>query len=70
MEHAKKYILVNPQMYRPTLPEKSLSGLDLEIKTILNNDLPDDEKAKMYSSALKSTKPMTIARRFLSLNPQ
>ena len=56
MEHAKKYILVDPQMYRPSLPEKSLSGLDLEIKTILNNDLPDDEKAKMYSSVLKKYK--------------
>jgi len=56
MEHAKKYILVDPQMYRPSLPEKSLSGLDFEIKTILNNDLPDDEKAKMYSSALKKYK--------------
>jgi hypothetical protein len=56
MEHAKKYVLVDPQMYRPSLPEKSLSGLDLEIQTILKNELPDDQKAKMYSLALKKYK--------------
>ena len=64
MDHTKKYVLVDPQMYRPSLPEKSISGLDLEIRAILENDLPDDQKAKMYSSILKkyrtydnSTKP-------------
>ena len=56
MDHAKKYVLVDPQMYRPSLPEKSLSGLDLEIRTILDNDLPDDQKAIMYTAALKKFK--------------
>ena len=56
MDHAKKYVLVDPQMYRPSLPEKSLSGLDLEIRTILDNDLPDDQKAIMYTAALKKYK--------------
>ena len=53
MEHAKKYVLVDPQMYRPSLPEKSLSRLDLEIQNILNNDLPDDQKVIMYNATLK-----------------
>lgn len=52
MEHAKKYVLVDPQMYRPSLPEKSLSELDKVIHQTLNSQLPDDEKAKLYMSAL------------------
>ena len=56
MDHAKKYVLVDPQMYRPSLPEKSLSGLDREIRTILDNDMPDDEKAKLYTQTLKKYK--------------
>ena len=52
MEHAKKYVLVDPQMYRPSLPEKSLSELDKVIHQTLNSELPDDEKAKIYMSAL------------------
>ena len=64
MDHAKKYMLVDPQMYRPSMPEKSLSSLDQEIRTTLNGDLPDDQKAKLYMITLKkyrahdgSTKP-------------
>ena len=56
MEHAKKYVLVDPHMYRPTLPEKSLSALDHEIQATLNSQMPDDEKAKLYVSALKRFK--------------
>jgi hypothetical protein len=56
MEHAKKFVLVDPQMYRPSLPEKSLSVLDHEIRTTLNSDLPDDQKAKLYSATLKKFK--------------
>ena len=56
MEHAKKYVLVDPQMYRPSLPEKSLSELDKRIHDTLNSDLPDDEKAKLYSCALQRFK--------------
>ena len=56
MEHAKKYVLVDPQMYRPTMPEKSLGALDQVIQSTLNSDLPDDEKAKLYVSTLKRFK--------------
>lgn len=56
MEHAKKYILVNPEMYKPTMPEKSLSQLDREIQATLNGGLPDDEKAKLYTLTLKKYK--------------
>ena len=34
------------------MPEKSLSGLDREIQATLNGDLPDDQKAKLYTLAL------------------
>ena len=61
---ARKYVLVDPLMHRPTLPEKSLNELDRVIKSTLESQLPDDEKAKLYVSALKrfrayedSTKP-------------
>src|SRR6059036_3031801 len=53
MEHAKKYVLIDPQMYRPSMPEKSLSALDQVIQSTLNSDLADDEKAKLYVSTLK-----------------
>lgn len=56
MEHAKKYVLVDPMMYRPSMPEKSLSSLDREIENALNSQLPDDEKVKLYVSALKKFK--------------
>src|SRR6267154_2126436 len=56
MEHAKKYVLVDPLMYRPTLSEKSLSTLDREIHATLNSQLPDDEKAKLYMSVLNRFK--------------
>lgn len=56
MEHAKKYMLVSPEMYRPSMPEKSLSNLDREMQTILNGDLPDDQKVKMYALTLKKYK--------------
>ncbi len=61
---ARKYVLVDPLMHRPSLAEKSLSELDKVIKSTLDSQLPDDEKAKLYVSALKrfrayedSTKP-------------
>src|SRR6267154_4823735 len=56
MEHAKKYVLFDPLMYRPTLPEKSLSALDHVIHAALNSQLPDDEKAKLYMSVLSRFK--------------
>ena len=56
MDHAKKYVLVDPQMYRPTMPEKSLSTLDSEIQKTLNSDMPDDQKVKFYVSTLKKFK--------------
>ena len=50
MEHAKKYMLVDP--HRPTIKEKTLSNLDSVIEEILRSDLPYDEKAKRYTVAL------------------
>ena len=56
MDHAKKYVLIDPLMYRPSMPEKSLSELDKVIQSTLESQLPDDEKAKLYVSALKRFK--------------
>jgi hypothetical protein len=58
MENAKKLLLVDParatQLYRPTITDKKLSTLDHEISSVLNSELPDDEKVKRYSMCLKS----------------
>lgn len=54
MEHAKKLMLVEPRFYRPTIGEKTLGGLDDEVRRALNSDAPDDQKAKMYAMALKN----------------
>lgn len=54
MEHAKKLMLVEPNLHqRPTMKEKLLSGLDKEMEGILNSDLPDDVKVKHYGAALR-----------------
>ncbi len=53
MEHAKKYVLIDPQMHRQSMPEKLLNALDREIQSILHSDLPDDQKVNQYASALK-----------------
>jgi hypothetical protein len=53
MEHAKKLMLVEPRFYRPTIGEKTLSGLDDEIRQTLNADMPDDQKIKLYRMSLR-----------------
>ena len=63
MEHAKKFVLVDPRMYRPSMPEKRLSSLDEEIHSILNNDLPDDQKANLYMTKLNKFKSYTLNAR-------
>lgn len=52
MEHAKKLMLVDPRLYRPTTKERTLTKLDTDIESTLNSDLPDDEKAKRYLETL------------------
>jgi hypothetical protein len=63
MDNAKKLLLVDPskasQLYRPTISDKKLSKLDQDITETLNNDLPDDEKAKRYMLALKTYRRYT-----------
>jgi hypothetical protein len=48
MEHAKKYIIMDPRFARPTMLDKALSALDGDIENFLNKDAPDDVKAKRY----------------------
>lgn len=52
MEYAKKMMLVEPRLMRPSMREKSLSKLDEMIEETLTSDLPDDEKAKRYTMTL------------------
>jgi hypothetical protein len=56
MNHAKKLMLIDPKMYRPSMRDKSLSAIDIDIETTLLSDLPDDEKAKRYTATLKRFK--------------
>ena len=52
MEHAKKLMLIEPKLFRPSMREKTLSRLDDEIQKTLDSDLPDSEKAAKYIAAL------------------
>ena len=57
MEHAKKYVLVDPVMYSRThaaipTPVVSISHLDSEVRQILEGSEPDDVKAKHYAMVL------------------
>ena len=56
MEHAKKLMLVEPKLFRPSMREKTLTRLDEEIEKTLNSDLPDGEKAIKYIEALRQYK--------------
>jgi hypothetical protein len=56
MNHAKKLMLIDPKMYRPSMRDKSLSAIDSDIEATLHSDLPDDEKAKRYAATLKRFK--------------
>jgi len=59
MEHTKKFVLVDPRFARPSMREKALSQLDVDISNILNNDAPDEIKAKNYFSALARFKNLS-----------
>ena len=56
MEHAKKLMLIDPRLIRPSMREKTLSKLDEEIEQTLSSDLEDSEKAQRYIAALKKYK--------------
>ena len=61
MEHAKKYVLVDPVMYSrtqamqdvPAAATTQISRLDNEVRDILEGDEPDDIKAKHYAMVLQ-----------------
>jgi hypothetical protein len=62
MDHVKKFVLVDPAtlpaatqptLYKPTPVERKLSSLDADVSSVLNSDMPDDEKAKRYLLALR-----------------
>ena len=55
MNFAKKMVLVEPRQlekYKETMVDKTLSKLDGELYEILQRNISDDEKAKLYSSSL------------------
>ena len=49
-------MLVDPRFARPTIREKTLSGLDSEIDHILNSDVSDDVKVHNYATVLRRHK--------------
>lgn len=63
MEHAKKYVLMDPAMYSrvqtpqiaasPPAHAAPMSHLDSEVRDILEGNEPDDVKAKHYAMVLK-----------------
>ena len=52
MEHTKKFVLVDPRFVKPSMRDKTLSGLDSDISNILNSEESDEIKARSYISAL------------------
>ncbi len=56
MDHAKKFMLVEPKMYKASMREKTLSKLDEDIENTLNSDLDDSEKALKYIDSLRRYK--------------
>ncbi len=58
MDHAKKLMLVEPKLYRPSMRRsiEFLTKLDKDIEKTLNSDLPDSEKANKYIEALRRYK--------------
>ena len=50
MEHARKFVIVDPKF---TIKEKTLSKLDDSIREILNSELSDDIKVKNYMQTLR-----------------
>ena len=78
MQHAKKFVLVDPKAYSRqikmpsvhTIAEPSSVSLDDEVRSILDSFEPDDVKVKRYVMTLKKfrdrsappTRPATSAR--------
>ena len=55
MEYAKKMILVDPRIIEKLTSAKDevLNNIENEMDTVLNSDMPDDEKAKLYAASAK-----------------
>jgi hypothetical protein len=75
MEHTKKMVLVEPRQiekWKETMLDKTLSRLDGEIYDVLHRDVPDDEKAKLYTNNLSRylnlDKPEPIKKTFSLLD--
>jgi hypothetical protein len=56
MEHTKKFVLMDPRFARPSMQDKTLSGLDSDISNILSSDASDEAKAKSYAATLQRFK--------------
>jgi len=55
MEYAKKMILVDPRIIEKltSARDKVLNSIENEMDTVLNSDIPDDKKAKLYAASAK-----------------
>jgi len=52
MDHTKKFVLMDPRFARPSMLDKTLSGLDTDISNILYSTDSDEIKVKKYISDL------------------
>ena len=68
MEFAKKLLLVDPQTFQRQQEYKEIqksgalqvkADLSLDMKRIMNSDMPEDEKAKHYAQALERYRSVT-----------
>ena len=54
MEYAKKMILVDPRIIEKltSAGDKVLNNIENEMDTVLNSDIPDDKKFKLYAASV------------------
>lgn len=61
MEHARKLVLVEPKLFRPSVHDKAMSSLDSDITQTLNSSETDDVKISNYLSAIRRYKSYDTA---------
>lgn len=56
MEHAKKLVISEPKLFRPTIHDKAMTSLDSDISKTLGSDESDEVKISNYLSAIRRYK--------------
>ena len=71
MEYAKKMILVDPGIIEKlnSARDEVLNSIENEMDTVLNSDIPDDEKAKLYVASAKRHLIIITADKDVEIQP-